>query len=1059
MRNWLNTLVLIWFPLVLVNATLQAQDEVDFSRDILPILSDNCFTCHGPDAATREGGFRLDVKESAFGEADSGSHPIVASDSSASEILARMRSDDESEVMPPPDQVKRPSAKQIELIERWIKQGADWKEHWAFISPKRPELPEVKNLSPTQQSSTQKSSKNQTWPRNGIDNFVLAKLERFGKQPSAEASKTTLVRRLYLDLIGLPPSPDQVDAFLNDSSEDAYERLVDQLLQSPHYGEHMATFWLDAARFADTNGYQNDFRRSMWLWRDWVINAYNDNMPYDQFTIEQLAGDMLPDATLEQKIASGFNRNHRSNTEGGSINEEWLVENVVDRVETTSTVFLGLTMGCARCHDHKFDPISQREFYQFFAYFHNVDERGVYTEKRGNAGPTVSVPTPEFKKRKSELETKLASQQVLQEQQREEILSLKKKKEEAITKSLTPDVSGEVLTLFNRSLPIKPETLSDTLGSLQEADRIKDSLVGNAVELTGNNDHIDLGSVFDFDATKNFSVSAWIKPTKFGAIVSRMDDAKDYRGFDMLIMPDGRLNVHLIHKWPNNGTKITSQLKIPKNRWSNILVTCSAPGKAKDIQIFFNGQPIPHTTDSDSLNGSTLTDHPVWVGLRAKTPAFAGQISDLRIWPVALELDAIQRIHKQTLEHMIVSTIGKRSEEQQTEINRHYTFSSTIESEIEIHKTQREIEELNKQLPTTMVMKELDNPRQTYVLNRGVYDQPDKEQPVSSAIPGLFKSAKTPTNRLELARWLVDGNNPLTARVAVNHFWNRYFGSGLLSTPDNFGVQSPPPSHPELLDWLACEFVDSGWDMKAMQRLIVTSATYRQSSDATTTAYNDDPDNTWLSRGPRFRLPAESLRDNALVISGLMTAKIGGPSVKPYQPEGLWAELAGGAGEPPYKQSAGEDLYRRSLYTYRKRTVPHPTVTTFDGVGRDICSVARDRTNTPLQALALLNDVTYVEAAIHLGIQAIESSKLHDERLKFAFRRATSRWPDAFELKTLSSAFEKYESHFEADPSAAKQFLETGEANPKTDLDPISLAAYASVCGVILNLDEVITRE
>ncbi len=1047
MRIRLNISALLCLVLVLVLSgnVLQAQDEIDFSRDILPIFSDNCFTCHGPDAGTRESGFRLDVKDSAFGEGDSGAHPIVAGNSQASEILARMRSDDESDVMPPPDQLKRPTAEQIRRVERWIEQGAEWKEHWAFISPQRPESPVVED---------------QSWSRNNIDDFVFAKLAKREKKPSEMATNTTLVRRLYLDLIGLPPTPEQVDTFLNDPAEDAYEQLVDRLLASPHYGEHMATFWLDAARFADTNGYQNDFRRSMWLWRDWVIDAYNENMPYDQFTIEQLAGDMLPDATIGQQIASGFNRNHRSNTEGGSINEEWLVENVVDRVETTSTVFLGLTMGCARCHDHKFDPISQREFYQFFAYFHNVDERGVYTEKRGNAGPTVSVPTPEFEEQLRTLESKLDTQGTLLKQKRENALQLRKKEEQSVDKIVTPDVPGEEVAFLHRSLLNKPESLSQISDDLEGAGRIEGSFVGQAVQLANQKDqHVDLGPAFEFDASKNFSVSAWIKPKQFGAIVSRMDESNDYRGFDMLIMADGRLNVHLIHKWPSNGTKITSELKIPKGRWSNIAVTCSAPGKAENIQIYFNGQPVPHTVDSDTLNGSTLTDHPLWVGLRAKTPAYSGQISDLRIWPGALPDDAIERVHRQTLEHMIVSTIDNRTDEQQAEINHQFESAAVIVAELALQRTQREINDLKKQLPTTMVMKELDSPRQTFVLNRGVYDQPDKEQPVSAAIPGLFKSTETPTNRLELARWMVDGNNPLTARVAVNHFWNRYFGQGLLSTPDNFGVQSPPPSHPQLLDWLACEFVDSGWNVKALQRLIVTSATYRQTSDASSEAYAADPNNTWLSRGPRFRLPAESLRDNALAISSLLTDKIGGPSVKPYQPEGLWADLAGGAGEPPYKQSTGKDLYRRSLYTYRKRTVPHPTVTTFDGVGRDICAVARDRTNTPLQALALLNDVTYVESAIHLGAQAIKSSDHHDERLKFAFRRATSRWPDATELEILSSAFAKYNAHFTADPSAAKRFLGTGDSSPATDLDPVTLATYASACGVILNLDEVITRE
>jgi len=1033
------------FSLFIAGASAQAQDEIDFSRDILPILSDNCFTCHGPDAATREGGFRLDVKASVFEEGDSGQHPIVAGDPDASEILTRLRTDDEFDVMPPPEQKKRPTLEQIDLLERWIREGADWKEHWAFIPPRRPDAPKIQD---------------QSWPRNGIDDFVLAKLESQGKQPSEMASKTTLVRRLYLDLIGLPPTPRQIDAFLTDRSEDAYEQLVDRLLASPRYGEHMATFWLDAARFADTNGYQNDFRRSMWLWRDWVIKAYNENMPYDQFTIEQLGGDMLPNATLDQKIASGFNRNHRSNTEGGSINEEWLVENVVDRVETTSTVFLGLTMGCARCHDHKYDPISQREFYQFFSYFHNVDERGVYTEQRGNAGPTVSVPTQEYEEQLEQLRQKLDSKTTLLNQVREKGTRLWSEGESFVDEIVTPDVRGEQFAFLSRSLNDKPDRLNEIRKRLVKADRILENMVGQSVRLASEKEqHVDLGDAFDFDASKNWTVSAWVKPNKYGAIISRMDASNDYRGFDMLIMPDGRMNVHLIHKWPNNGTKITSEPSIPKNRWTHVSVTCSAPGKAENVRLFFNGHAVPHSIDSDTLKGSTLTQHPVWLGLRAQTPAFSGLISDLRIWPEVLADDLVERLHDQTLEHMIVSTIEERSKEQRAEIDHQYEFISTVDARLEVQRVQRAINELEKKLPTTMVMREVSEPRQTYVLHRGVYDQQDKERPVSAGVPEIFNAGQQPANRLELARWLVDGENPLTARVAVNQFWSRYFGLGLLSTPENFGVQSPPPSHPRLLDWLACEFVDSGWDVKAMQRLIVTSATYRQTSVASPDSFQSDPRNRLLSRGPRFRLPAESIRDNALAISGLLSDKLGGPSVKPYQPEGVWAELAGGAGEPPYQQSKGEDLYRRSLYTYRKRTVPHPTVTTFDGVGRDICAVARDRTNTPLQALALLNDVTYVEAAIHLAAQAIESADQHPTRLKQAFRRATGRMPDEAELAILNAAFAKYKKRFEADPESAQQFVNMGDSKPESKMDPVQLASYACVCSVILNLDEVITKE
>lgn len=1045
MRFW-RSVATVFFVLV-ASASLVGQDKVDFAKDILPVLSDNCFTCHGPDAATREGGLRLDIKDRAFGEGDSGESPIVAGDWQASEILARMLSDDPSVVMPPPESVKRPTDKQIERIKKWIQQGAQWQEHWAFVPPVRPKLPSVDN---------------ESWGRNPIDRFVLAKLEGKSLVPSEAASKATLIRRLYLDVVGLPPSPQQVDDFINDPSDDAYENLVDRLLASPHYGEHMATFWLDAARFADTNGYQNDFRRSMWLWRDWVINAFNDNMPYNQFAIEQLAGDMLPNPTLEQKIASGFNRNHRSNTEGGAIDEEWRVENVIDRVDTTSTVFLGLTMGCARCHDHKYDPISQREFYEFFAFFNNVDEKGVYLEKRGNAGPVVFKPTAEQAGEMSALTAQLEARRAIVERNHSSARQSWITKLASVEKVSTPQVNGQKLTFAARSRDDSPEVQA-AAEALADTDRIKETPFGPAILFRDDNPQfVDLGKAFDFDARKDFTVSAWVNPKQFGAIVSRMDGSPTYRGFDMLISPDGRLSVHLIHSWPGNATKITAEVKIPKDRWSNVVVACRAPGKAEDLQVYLNGQPVRQAVDNDSLDGTTLTDHSMWVGLREQTPAFSGLIGSLQIWPRALDDEAVKQVYDWAMEAMIVSYEQKKSADLLVKLEHHDGYALAIRQQTADRELQRlltKTERLKNSMPTTMVMKELDNPRQAYVLNRGVYDQPDMSRPVSAAIPSLFKSDVKPSNRLELARWLVDGDNPLTARVAVNHLWTRYFGRGIVKTPENFGVQSPAPSHPELLDWLACEFVDSGWDIKAMHRLILTSATYRQTSDLPREAYMADPGNENLSRASRFRMSAETIRDNALAISGLMTNRVGGPSVKPYQPVGLWADLAGGAGEPPYKQSVGGDLYRRSLYTYRKRTVPHPTVATFDGVGRDICAVYRDRTNTPLQALALLNDVTYVEAAIHLAVRVVDAEAEHQQRLRLAFRRVTSRWPDADELGILLSAFEKYKQQFAAAPQAAKAFLETGDSDLPVPNDPVSLASYASVCSVILNLDEAITRE
>ncbi len=678
-----------------------AAPAVRFSRDVLPILAENCFQCHGPDEKARKAKLRLDT-------ADGAAAVIKPHKSNESELILRVNAEDDDRRMPPPRTNRRLTAAQKDLLRRWVEEGAAWGKHWAYETPARPPLPPVKNGA---------------WARNAIDFFILARLEKEGLAPSPEAARETLIRRVTLDLTGLPPTPREVDAFLADDAPGAYERLVDRLLASARYGERMAMDWLDEARYADTNGYQNDFARTMWPWRDWVIDAFNRNQPLDRFVTEQVAGDLLPGATQAQKIATGFNRNNRTVTEAGSIDEEWRVENAVDRVETTATVFLGLTMGCGRCHDHKFDPISQREFYQFFAFFNSVNEKGVYTEQRGNVPPLVRLPTPQDEARLAQFD-----------------------------------------------------------GAIAAAERA----------------------------------------------LRELESAKTGRDL-----------------------------------------------------------------------------------LEAESRALKDRLAKLR----------------------------------------------------------KERAEYDQRVTSVMVMEDLPKPRETFVLKRGRYEMPDRSQKVEPGVPACLSPwpAGAPRNRLGLARWLVAPDNPLTARVAVNRFWQHYFGTGLVKTAENFGLQGEPPSHPELLDWLATGFVRGGWDVKAMQRLIVTSATYRQASKAEPALLQRDPDNRLLARGPRFRLPAEVVRDNALAVSGLLVEKVGGPSVKPYQPPGLWEQLAGGAGEGPYVQDKAPGLYRRSLYVYRKRTVPHPALTTFDAPSREVCQVKRPRTNTPLQALELLNDVTYVEAARRLA--------------------------------------------------------------------------------------------
>jgi mono/diheme cytochrome c family protein len=800
MRTVVRATLLLVLSLVAPRDATAESGPIDFRRDVLSILSDHCFACHGPDGKTRKGDLRLDVKADALRSKDP---VVVPGKSGESELFARISSHDPDETMPPKKFGKPLTPEQIETLKRWIDAGAPWANHWAFEAPKAVDPPAVRA---------------ESWARNPIDRFVLARLEAEGLKPAPEADKATLIRRASLALTGLPPSLAEIDAFLADARPDAYERMVDRLLASPAYGERMALDWLDAARFADTNGFQNDFARAMWPWRDWAIAAFNRNLPFDQFVVEQIAGDLLPNATLEQKVATGFNRNNRTVTEGGSIEEEWRIENAVDRVETTGTVFLGLTIGCTRCHDHKFDPIRQDEFYQFMAFFTSAADKGVYNETRGNVPPLVSLPTA--------------------------------------------------------------------------AD-------------TANVRRLDASIAATEASARDATIREMLTPRGLASIPFRMEQ---------------------------------SQL------------------------IAFR----------------------------------------------------------------------------------------------------REKAEIEAKIPTVMVMEDAPVPRETFVLKRGQYDQPDKTRKVEPGVPAALTPlpAGAPRNRLGLARWLVDPSNPLTARVQVNRIWQLVFGAGLVKTAENFGVQGEPPTHPALFDWLSATFVRDGWNLKGLLRTIVTSATFRQSSSAAADLIAKDPENRLLARGPRFRLPAEMVRDNALAVSGLLTVKLGGPSVKPYQPEGLWAELAGGAGEGPYVRDSGANLYRRSLYVYRKRTVPHPAMVNFDAPSREICQVKRPRTNTPLQALELLNDDTYVEAARRLAqLMLTEGGSSKEERLTYGFRRATARTPTPAELTVLRRGLDRYLVLYAADRDAAQAFIKHGDSPVPEGLDPAALAAYTAAAEVVLNLDESITQE
>ncbi|KAA3611730.1 MAG: DUF1553 domain-containing protein [Planctomycetota bacterium] len=1003
-------------------------ERVSFDDQIRPILAAKCFACHGPDQAARKAGLRLDLREDFLSVAEPG-------DVESSEFFLRITEPNPEDLMPPPEVGDPLSQEEISLLRQWIQEGLPWADHWAFVVPETPPIPAVGDSS---------------WPRNPIDAFVLAKLEAKGERPSPQASKAKLLRRLSFDLTGLPPTLEELDAFLNDGEEDAYEKAVDRLLASPRYGEHMARWWLDGARYADTNGYQNDFARQMWPWRDWVIAALNQNMPFDQFTVEQLAGDLLPEATLEQRIATGFNRNHRTVTEVGSIAEEWRVENVVDRVETTASVFLGLTMGCARCHDHKYDPISQTEFYRFYAFFNSIAEEGVYAEARGNVAPLLQVPRAMDEAKLYDLDTRRLAAEVELKRLEEEVASHLPLWEAELLKA--PKVFFPPAKLRVVSAPIQGEAGPNR----SEAPHL--SLAGKEGSFA------DLGQALSVESNSPFSVSCWILAEKDGAVYAKMSDDDAYRGIDLLISPERKVVAHWIHDWPENALKVESKQTIPFGRWIHFVMTYDGSMKATGLHLYVDGSELSFDVRKDHLQGSIHTLSPLRLGRRHYAPYFGGAIADLRFFDYELsdgQRGTLRRARLLELLHLA----GKDSENPlQAELDQLLigVFAADVAS------TRREIAALEDQkkavlraVPTTMVMQELPQPRSTFYLKRGRYDAPIGD-PLSAGLPEFLPGlpAKENLNRLDLAEWIVSENNPLTSRVIVNQLWQRLFGHGIVETSENFGIQGARPTHPALLNWLATEWVRLGWDLKAIQKTMVMSATYQQSSNADPQAFERDPQNQQLSRGPRFRLSAEELRDQALAVSGLLVEKLGGPPTRPYQPDGMWKELAGGAGQGPYVQDRGEGLYRRSLYTHRKRTVPHPTLAIFDAPSFEICQLRRSRTNTPLQALALLNDVTFVEASRKLAERMIlKGGSTAAERLRFGFRLVTGRHPDEAELETMIAGLERRRAGFAREPERADQLLALGESAHDPQLEKVELAAYALSAAVLFNLDECLTKE
>jgi hypothetical protein len=1154
--------------------TWSADQPVNFSREIRPILSEYCFACHGPDEGQRKAKLRLDNKEGAFASKD-GSHIIKAGSTAESELIKRLVSTDPEEVMPPPKTGKKLTSAQIDLFKRWIDQGAKWETHWAFEKPLRPELPKVKDTA---------------WPRNEIDYFVLDKLEREKLKPRPEADKPTLLRRASLDSTGLPPTIEELDTYLADGSSDAYEKVVNRLLDSSRYGEHMARYWLDGARYADSHGYHIDSMRSIWKYRDWVIDAFNQNMRFDQFTIEQLAGDLLPNPTPSQKIGSGYVRCNMSTGEGGAIEEEYRAKYGFDRLETTATVWLGLTLTCARCHTHKYDPITHKEYYSMLSFFNNLEEP-IMDGNKPNPDPFMKIPSARQAERMEWLKGSIAKAQEKVDAQMPDLdgrqsywqtkwheklsggwsaleaaatSSRKETKFQAgEDKSLIaqPNQAGEITWTITATLPagdlgalrfeILPEEKIDPEKAKEKKTiriaELEAELIGGdgkAQKLTFDYSAADAGEEKNpfRNAVDGKADTSWVLKTAANethtAVLALKESKKlgDAAKLNFRVRLNGTESERALQRFRISAATepelLAALFPVRIEPWRMIgpfktedvqtgLITEFPPEKEKGFdksyqgvrdQIRWNAQGAfedgkSHTfvhelhgvhgvyyfhraiyaTAPQKLEISIRADDLVRVWFNGKQIAERTRKADVGDSPLPMVLDLTtgeNQLLVKVVNHqgecrfrfdkfladpeslpadiaVVLAATSTPSAPDATKVRNHFRGVNSPEWKKNFQQLalwREEQEALDRAIPTTLVAKEAAQPRETRILMRGEYDKP--LEPVTQGVPAILPPfpKDAPTNRLGLAQWLVGPDHPLTARVVANRFWQQYFGVGLVKTTEDFGMQSDPPSHPELLDWLATEFIRSGWDVKHIQRLILTSATYRQSSAAPAELYARDPENRLLARGPRFRVDAESLRDTALALGGLLVEELGGRSVKPFQPGGLW-EAVSFNNSQKYEQDHGVPQYRRSVYIHWKRQSPPPNMLLFDAPTREYCVVRRPRTNTPLQALALLNDPQFVEASRGFGYRLLTCGARDDRaRLTYAFRLATARHPSTDEIDTLLDILKQQREDFSRNADAAEKFLSVGDWQPGKKVDRVQLAAWTTVAGMILNLDETVTK-
>lgn len=1053
-------------PEALLAVENELPEVVDYNFHVRPILSDKCFMCHGPDTENNKAGLRLDLPENAFKALESGNGwAIVPGRPGNSEAFWRITSEDPNVRMPPLYSHLELTDKEKAIITKWIEQGAEYKPHWAFVAPKKETPPEVQN---------------QKWVTQPIDNFILKTLESNKLDPSEKASKETIIRRLTFDLTGLPPSLDDIDDFINDNSPDAYEKIVDNLLATEAYGERMAADWMDVARYADSDGYLDDKHREFSPWRDWVIDAFNKNMRYDQFITWQLAGDQIPNTTKESTLATAFNRLHKKNSEAGIVYEEYRVEYVADRTNTLGTGIMGLSLECARCHDHKYDPISQKNYYELFGFFNSTFEIGSPVYGPGQVpGPAMFLSSKEEDLKIDQLKTMIgriensakggaeASNYTSWIQGVESTTTLEQGINQATVAYYPFD---NVITTDKKGVYTTPNKKNNRLPAELVEPILKDGVKGKALVVSDYN-RVQLGEKIGwYDRTDAFSFQLQIQPDTIYNEVGILWHSEELRlglkGYS-LHLTDNKIRFIMARSWPQNTIQVTTKKALAPKKWSQITLTYDGSSKANGVSIFIDGERQELDIDYDNLYKSILFESNIHtyrfrgmtLGVRDKFIPFKnGGLDELKVYGRQLsDWEVLYTYRPEKAKQLL----GNKTSQEPLLKGHYYLVVDSKAKQVrkELKEAREEENELVTNIKEIMVMGDLPEPRPTYVLDRGSYDAPAEQVEPNTPNAVLAFNKDYPKNRYGLTQWLFDKKNPLTARVYVNRIWQMYFGKGIVRTSNDFGAQGSLPTHPKLLDWLAIYFMESGWDIKALHKLIVTSATYRQDSKVTAELLEKDPENILLSRGPRYRLPAEMIRDNALAASGLLVHKQGGPSVYPYQPEGLWDRLTTKRWAYRYLQEDGEGLYRRSLYTIWKRQSPPPFMQIFDVDARGDCIVNRKLSSTPLQALSLLNDPQFVEASRVIAENLLKSENDQSVRLEKAFRTLTGRKPDDKEQKMLSDFYQEELVHFTSNKNQALDFMENGSKEWDKNLNVSEIAALGVVVNSIMNTTEAFTKK